>query len=250
MSHKQRHSTKRQSGEMPAAGVPAGTGESPRQRLEIVLKCGVDGSREAVEKALAAAAWPGPVPAIIDAGVGEVNKGDVLLAASASRLIVGFEAGVTQHLEEDLRQNGVEVRLYRVIYRLVEDLRQLTESLVEPPTAEEIIGQARVIALFKSSRHGVILGCEVMSGRLALGERFRVIGAMGPVHEGRIASLHIGSAAVKVAQPPQQVGLKIPEFHHAAVGDLVESFRPPSPPEVRAWRPRPGIFRQWQETSG
>lgn len=226
--------------------APVARADSSGTGLELVLKCGVDGSREAVEQALAEASWPGQQPVIIHSGVGEVNKGDVLLAESASRLIIGFEVGVTLHLEDDLRKSGVEVRLYRVIYRMVEDLRQLAQSLVENPATEEILGQARVIALFKSSRHGIILGCAVNSGRLSLGDKFRVIGAMGVVHEGRIESLHIGKDTVKQAISPQQVGLKIGDFQHAAVGDLVESYRLQKE-LVRPWTPSPGVLQRWSD---
>jgi len=241
------HKNSGRSGKKPRlAPVSGSRAESSREGLELVLKCGADGSREAVEQALGEASWPGHQPVIIHSGVGEVNKSDILLAESASRLVVGFEVGVTPLLDEALRKSGVEVRLYRVIYRMVEDLRQLAQSLVEKPAAEQIIGQARVIALFKSSRHGIILGCEVESGRLALGEKFRVIGAMGTLYEGRIESLHIGKNAVKQAVVPQQVGLKIDDFQHAAVGDLIESFRQPKESN-RRWTPSPGVLRKWSE---
>lgn len=221
-----------------------GDGEAPgAARLEIVLKCGSDGSRAAIEKVLREQRTERLEVVIIHSGVGEVNKNDILLAATASRLIVGFEVGVNPHLEEELRRNGVEVRLYLVIYRLVEDLAALEGSLVEEPAAEQLLGQAKVIALFKGHRHGIILGCRVSSGRLAVGERFRVIGAMGPVYEGRIASLHIEKAEVRAALPPQQVGLQIHDFQRAAVGDLVESFRPGAPPPP-VWQPVPGVFHR------
>jgi translation initiation factor IF-2 len=209
----------------------------------LVLKCGADGSREAVEKALAEASWPGSRPVIIHSGVGEINKNDILLAESASRLVIGFEVGILPLLDEALRNNRVEVRLYRVIYRLVEDLRQLAGSLIEKPAVEEILGQAKVVALFKSSRHDLILGCAVQSGRLALGEKFRLIGAMGIIHEGRIESLHIGRDAVKQALPNQQAGLKINGFQHVSVGDLVESYRLRAE-GGRPWTPVAGVSQR------
>jgi len=211
--------------------------------LEVVLKCATDGSRAAVEKGLREQRPEGLAVKIIHSGVGGVNKNDILLAATGSRLIVGFEVGINPHLDEELRRNGVEVRLYQVIYRLVEDLLALEGSLVAGPVGEEILGQAKVVALFKGARHGIILGCQVSSGRLSVGERFRVIGAMGPVHEGRIGSLHIEKDEVRSAVAPQRVGLKIDDFQRAAVGDLVEAYRPGAPPPP-AWRPRPGVFRR------
>lgn len=209
-------------------------------RLEIVLKCGAEGSRAAIEKMLREQRPERLELAIIHAGVGEVNKNDILLAATASRLIVGFEVGINPHLEEELRQSEVEVRLYRVIYRLVEDLLALESSLVAEPETEQVVGQARVVALFKGVRHGIILGCQVESGRLAVGERFRLIGAMGPIYEGRIESLHIEKAEVRSAVPPQRVGLQVRDFQRAAVGDLVESFRPVAR-VGQLWQPAPGV---------
>lgn len=231
-------------GQRPVA-TPAGQGETPLgpERLEIVLKCAQDGSREAIEKALAEKAPARLKLAIIHAGVGDVNKNDILLAATASRLIVGFEVGVNPQLEAELRKNGVEVRLYQVIYRLLEDLLALEASLVFEPEGEQVMGQAKVVALFKGSRHGIILGCEVTSGRLAVGERFRLIGAMGPLYSGRIESLHIEKNVVRAAVPPQQVGLQIHDFQRAAVGDLIESFRPGGPPPP-VWSPKVGVFNR------
>lgn len=224
--------------------APVGHLEQPGMaRLEIVLKCGADGSRAAIEKALREKLPARVALAIIHAGVGEVNKNDILMAATASRLIVGFEVGVNPHLDVELRKSGVEVRLYSVIYRLVEDLLALETALTVVPDSEQILGQAKVIALFKGTRHGIILGCEVTAGRLAVGERFRLIGAMGPLYTGRIESLHIEKAEVRAAVPPQRVGLQIHDFQRATVGDLIESFRPGGPPPP-VWQPKPGVFNR------
>lgn len=241
MGHRFDHQTSRHDQKRRAPATPGPVEVAVLPRLEIVLKCGADGSREAIEKVLREKRPERLEVTVIHSGIGDVNKNDVLLAATGSRLVVGFEVGVNPHLEEELHRNGVEVRLYRVIYRLVEDLLALEGSLLEKPAVEQLLGQAKVIALFKGHRHGVILGCELSSGRLAVGERFRVIGAMGPVYEGRIESLHIEKDAVRAAIAPQRVGLGIRDFHRAAVGDLVESFRP-GPPPVPVWQPKPGVF--------
>ncbi|NTV15292.1 MAG: hypothetical protein HGA96_15395 [Desulfobulbaceae bacterium] len=223
-----------------ATGQRQSAGES---RLEIVLKCGTDGSRAAIEKVLLEKLPSRVNLAIIHTGVGEVNKNDILMAATASRLIVGFEVGVNPHLEVELRKSGVEVRLYQVIYRLLEDLLALEASLLVETETEQIIGQAKVVALFKGTRHGVILGCEVTAGRLAVGERFRVIGAMGQIYSGRVESLHIEKTEVRAAVVPQRVGLQVHDFQRAAVGDLIESFRPGGPPPP-VWQPKPGVFHR------
>lgn len=95
-------------------------------------------------------------------------------------------------MERALKEHRVEVRLYDVIYNLTSDIKTIAESMIPTESQEQIIGSGRVIALFKSSRKGIILGCEVLDGFLALGQRFRIITAMGPIYSGTIESLHIG----------------------------------------------------------
>ena len=101
----------------------------------------------------------------------------------------------------------------------------------------------KVIELFKSSRKGIILGCEVIEGKLALGNNFRVISAMGPIYTGKIDSLHIEKDAVKVARTGQQVGLRISHFNKAKVGDQIECFKPGRSEVIKPWEPTGKIFR-------
>ena len=136
------------------------------------------------------------------------------------------------------RQHGVEVRLYQVIYDLVEEVREIAASLRAPEeVGEEVTGSARVIALFKSGRHDTILGCEVVSGSLRLGAPFHVISGMGPIYTGLIESLHIGQTSVSQAKPGQQVGLKIRNFKRATVGDLIEAYKKGVSKRATPWMP-------------
>ena len=241
MPHKKdRHSQKRKKATCHVSGSPSTashTTSSPK--LELVLKCDSAGSLEAVREAILAAAPTGMKVNVFHAGIGMVNKSDIFMAESGSRLVVGFGVGVVQKIEPLLTQSGVEVRLYDVIYHLADDVWKIATSLIpQEEEAEKIIGAARVIALFKSSRKGIILGCKVEKGRLALGDHFRLITAMGPAYSGRIGSLHIEKDAVQAAKQGQQVGLKISDFKKASIGDLVESFLPPSKKKNQSWTPQ------------
>jgi translation initiation factor IF-2 len=211
--------------------------------LEIVLKCDSAGCMEAVSSAILEAAPPTAPISIIHAGVGIIGKTDIFLAETGSCLVLGFNVGTGPDIDKLSAEHGVEVRLYDVIYRLVDDVVQTAHSLLPIEEAEEILGRARVVALFKSSRKGIILGCEIVEGRLAVADRFRVIAAMGPVYSGTISSLHIGRDAVRNAKAGQKVGLKIRNFKKAAVGDLVESFLPDSGKNTKPWSPRGGAYR-------
>jgi len=215
---------------------------APSVGLEIVLKCDSAGCLEAISSAILEAA-PSKVPtSIIHAGVGTISKTDIFLAETGSCLILGFNVGTGPNIDKLSAEHGVEIRLYDVIYRLVDDVRQTAHSLLPAEEAEEILGRAKVIALFKSSRKGIILGCEIVEGRLAVADRFRVIAAMGPVYTGRISSLHIGHDAVQTVKPGQKVGLKIRDFKKLAIGDLVESFLQKSGKLNQPWSPRGGVY--------
>jgi translation initiation factor IF-2 len=215
-----------------------------KPKLEIVLKCDAVGSLEAVTNSLAALTVSDVDIRVIHSGIGAISKSDVLFAETASRLIVGFQTGVMPLLDKVLMEHRVEVRLYDVIYNLIDDIKAVAEELVPHFPEDQIIGSGKIIALFKSSRKGIILGCEVREGFFAIGERFRIISAMGPVYEGTIESLHIGDTAVKKAVSGQQAGVRIKHFSSAKIGDLVESFRPPPPASVRTWEPTGQIIRK------
>ena len=214
------------------------SGQPERKKLEIVIKCDSVGCAEAVEASIKAIAQPEVDIDILSSGVGAINKSDIFMAETGSRLIIGFNVGVLPEIKALPGEHNVEVRIYDVIYRLMEDVDRIAQSLVTRETTEDIIGSAKVIALFKSSRKGIILGCEVLNGSLALGRKFRVVGAMGPIYTGTIESLHIEKDAVNKATKGQQVGLKIRDFKKVKIGDLVESFKPIAQQVNQPWQPR------------
>jgi translation initiation factor IF-2 len=212
------------------------------KKLEIVLKCDTSGCAEAIISGINSLTLPDVEITIISSGVGAINKSDIFMAETGSRLIVGFNVGYMPDIDQIVAAHNVEIRLYDVIYKLIEDLEIIAKSLIPQDPVEEIVGSAKVIALFKSSRKGIILGCEVLSGKLVQGHPFRVLGAMGPIYVGTIESLHIEKDAVKKATKGQQVGLKIKDFNKAQIGDLVESFQVNSGQYIKPWLPHGKIY--------
>lgn len=243
MSHKSgHHHHEKHAGPARQAGKPDRGGEkSPT--LSLVVKGDTDGVEEAICASLLENAVPGVNLEILHKGVGDICKNDVMMAADGSRLVVGFNVGVLQGMQELCREMNVEIRLYNVIYQLQQDIAAIARSLLPREAEESILGSARVIALFKSSRKGIILGCQVEEGRLQLGDRFRVITAMGPIYSGIIESLHIEKDAVNKAAAGQQAGLKIKDFKAVSIGDYVESYRIVPPPRQAAWAPSGNILR-------
>ena len=168
--------------EPPGSGVKP----TPKKKLEIVLKCDSAGCAEAVEASIKAIAHPEVDIVTLSSGVGAINKSDIFMSETGSRLIIGFNVGVLPEIKTLPSDHNVEVRIYDVIYTLVEDVEKIADSLILRETTEEIIGSAEVIALFKSSRKGIILGCKVLSGTFAIGQKFRVVGVMGALYTGTI----------------------------------------------------------------
>ncbi|NLJ26919.1 hypothetical protein [Desulforhabdus amnigena] len=226
----------------PVSKSSEGVREASTKVLEIVLKCDSYGSTEAVSSALGKIQYPQVEIRIINAGVGTITKSDLLMALTGSKLVLGFNTGIMPRLEGWIKDNGVEVRLYGVIYKLIEDVDRIVQSLISPGPVEKIMGKARVIALFKGGRRGIILGCEIIEGTLSVGSAFRLITAMGPVYTGKIESLQIEKKAIKEGKRGQQVGLKISNFDEAKIGDLVETYQLVDSRDIHAWSPRGRIL--------
>lgn len=215
-----------------------------KPKLEFVLKCDSDGSIEAVVSSILKTAPPEVDISIIHSGIGYINESDILMAETASRLIVGFQTDVLPGIDAEMKEHAVEARLYNVIYDLTADIRNIAQSIIPAVPREETLGSAKVIALFKSCRRGIIIGCEIQSGYLAVGNNFRIISAMGPVYAGKIESMHIEKNAVQKASAGQQAGIKIRDFNNVKTGDLVECFRPLPLRSVPVWQPTGGIIRK------
>lgn len=215
---------------------------SKRPKLEVVLKADSVGSMDALLKAVSEITLPEVDISIIHSSIGDINKSDLLLAETGSRLVLGFQVELLPELESSLREHRVEARLYTVIYSVTDDIKAIAETIVPPASEDEIIGSAKVIALFKSTRKGIIIGCEVLRGHLAVGQHFRIITAMGPVYSGHIESIHVEDKAIQKAVQGQRVGIKIKDFNKVRVGDLAESFRPLRRPP--AWVPEGRVIRK------
>lgn len=213
------------------------------KKLELVVKGDTDGCEDAVCATLLKIT-EGVDINIIRKGVGDICKNDILAAATSSKLVVGFNVDALPRISDLCREQNVEIRLYSVIYALQEDIKEIAKSLVPQERATETItGTAKVIALFKGSRKGIILGCQVTEGKLHQGSTFRVISGMGPIYSGTIESLHIENNTVNQATPGQQVGIKIENFNKAKVGDLIECYRTVRPDTHRIWQPSGKIMQ-------
>jgi len=214
-----------------------------QNKLEVVLKCDVAGTAEAIGTSLSEIEVPGVKIDLIQIGIGKVSKSDVLMARTGSKLVIGFNIDIMPKLIQEIKEFGVEVRLYDTIYKLTEDMRKIAQSFNITPPKEKIIGKAKIIATFKPEPKGLVIGCEVLEGAIELGKEFRVITAMGPAYFGKITSLQIEKQNVKSGKPGQQVGIKLVGWNKARVDDLVECFESLKPKGSGRWKPNSGVVR-------
>jgi translation initiation factor IF-2 len=218
-------------------------GDPKISKLEIVLKCDVVGTVEAVSSSLLKLNIPDVDIQIIQSGVGNITQSDVLMAQTGSRLVIGFNVDTMAKLDQHIKEHGVEVRLYDTIYTIIKDIKKIATNLKAKQPEEVISGKAKIIATFKATRKDIIIGCEVLEGAIELGKNFRIITAMGPAYSGKITSLQIERKNVKAGKPGQQVGIKISDWKKARVDDLIECFEIVQPKGDGPWRPKSRIFR-------
>lgn len=215
--------------------------EQSGDMLSLVIKADTSGTGEAIISGIETLDT-GDVPVeVIHSGTGDISKSDLLMAETAGRLVLGFNVGLLPRINELAAERGIEVRLHDVIYRLLDDIKEIARAMVVPEEGEKIKGRAKVIALFPGERRGIILGCDVYEGALTLGSKFRLISDPGIVYSGTIGSLHIETRSVNKAVAGQQVGLKISGFKRAKEGDLIECFEE-VPHRGHRWQPSGGVF--------
>ena len=205
------------------------------------MKCDVAGTAEAIAASISEIEVPGFQIDLIQTGIGNVSKSDVLMARTGSKLVIGFNVDIMPKLKHEIKEFGVEVRLYDTVYKLTEDIRKIAKSFKITAPEEKITGKARVIATFKSSSKGMVIGCEVLEGAIELGKKFRVITAMGPAYFGKITSLQIERKNVKSGKAGQQVGIKLLGWNKARVDDLVECYESRQQKGTEPSKPTSGV---------
>ena len=198
--------------------------EGAVKELRIVIKGDVDGSVGALADSLEKLSTEEVKVEVIRKGVGAVTETDVLLAAASDAIIVGFHIGATIKVRELSRREHVEIRLYRVIYEVVEDIKAAMEGMLEPERREVVAGRAEVRETFKVPNRGVIAGCYVLSGIVKRNAKSRVIRDEMVLYEGKVDSLKRFKDDVREVQTGFECGIGMSGFDDLTQGDLIEIY--------------------------
>ena len=194
------------------------------QELRVVVKGDVDGSVEAIAEELGRITHEEVRVNVIHSAVGAISESDVLLAAASSAILLGFHV-TTQPSARDLAaQEGVEIRNYRIIYEVIEDVRAALAGLLAPTTEEQVVGRAEIRQIFSSSRMGTIGGCLVQDGTIARSNQVRILRDGQVVFTGELTSLRRFKDDVREVTDGFECGMGFAGFDAIAEGDIVESL--------------------------
>ncbi|MDB4905751.1 MAG: infB, partial [Gemmatimonadetes bacterium] len=198
---------------------------SERRNLRIVIKADQGGPAEALADALAQLSTPEVAVEIIHRGVGAITESDILLAKASGAIIIGFHVRPDNNARSAAERENVDIKLYRIIYEAVSDVRAALEGLLRPEKREIIFGEAEVRETFKVSRVGVIAGCMVRSGLINRQGRVRVIRNSVEVFDGTISSLRRFKEDVREVKEGFECGIGIENFNDLKNGDVIECYR-------------------------
>ncbi|MDH7480946.1 MAG: translation initiation factor IF-2 [Armatimonadota bacterium] len=193
------------------------------KELNVILKGDVQGSVEAISQSLNKLSTEDVRLNIIHTGVGNVTESDVLLASASNAVIIGFNVKIDPQAKRMAESEGIDVRLYRVIYELLDDVKSAMQGLLEPIKKEIIIGHAEVRATFKLPR-GVVAGCYVTDGKMERGAEARILRNGKTLHTGRIASLRHLKEDVREMAAGFECGIIVDGFSEYEIGDVVEAY--------------------------
>jgi translation initiation factor IF-2 len=193
--------------------------------LNLILKADVHGSAEALRDSLLKLSAEEVSLKFLHVGVGDVTEPDVLLAEASDAVVIGFHVGLTPEAEVLAKAERVDVRLYRIIYEAVGDIRAALEGLLEPRLVETVLGQAKVLQVFKVSKVGAIAGCQVLKGRIVRGAVGRVFRGeeRQPIFQGKINSLKRFKEDVREMTEGLQCGLGLSGWGDFQPEDIIEA---------------------------
>ena len=188
-----------------------------------MLKTDVQGSMEAIIKSLKEIKSDKVEVKVLHSAAGPISEGDILLASASDAIVVGFNVKVESTAVSIARREGVQVKLYSIIYELLDQMKEAMLGLLDPETREKVIGHARVKQVFKLSR-GIVAGCIVTDGRVDRKARARVIRGNQPVYDGGVETLKRFTDDVSEVRNGLECGIRLGNYREYEVDDVMEFY--------------------------
>ncbi len=194
------------------------------QELNIIVKGDVDGSIEALSDSLLKLSHESIQINVIHKAVGQITESDILLASASDAIVVGFQVRPSAGARKLAEKEEIDIRLYSVIYKAIDEIKEAMEGMLSPDFKEEIVGTAEIRETFKISKVGTIAGCFVTEGKINRNNNVRVIRDGIVIYTGLLGSLKRFKDDVKEVQHNYECGLNIEKYNDIKVGDVVEAF--------------------------
>lgn len=194
------------------------------QELNLIVKGDVDGSVEAVSDSLLKLSTEKIQVNVIHKGVGQISEADVTLASASDAIIIGFQVRPSAIARKAAEREGIDIRLYSVIYKAIEEIEEAMKGMLAPEFKEEVLGTAEIRETFRISKVGTIAGCFVTEGKLLRNAKVRVIRDGIVKYDGELGSLKRFKDDVKEVKVNYECGLNIDKYNDLKVGDVIEAY--------------------------
>ena len=195
------------------------------KELNIIVKGDVDGSVEALSDSLIKLSTEQIRVNVIHKAVGAISESDILLAEASDAVIIGFQVRPTVEARKAAEKEGIEIRLYSVIYDAINEVKDGMEGMLEPEKKEEVIATAEIKQTFHISKVGTIAGCIMREGKMVPKVQVRLIRDGIVVYTGELGSLKVGKDDVKEVAAGKECGMSIAGFNDIKEGDFIEAFK-------------------------
>lgn len=194
------------------------------KEINVIIKADVHGSSEAVKNSLEKIEVEGVKVNVIRSSVGAITEGDIILAKASNAILIGFNVRPTGRINEYAKENGVEIRLYNIIYKVVEEMEAAMKGMLDPIYEEKVIGSAEIRQIFKFSKVGNIAGSYVQEGVIKKEAKARIIRDGIVIYDGNINSIQRGKDSVKEVKKGLECGITIENYNDIRVGDTIEAY--------------------------
>jgi translation initiation factor IF-2 len=199
-------------------------GSAEKKRLRLVIKADVQGSLEALHDSLGKLKSEKIDLEVIHGAVGNITENDVLLASASSAILIGFRVKAESGVTDAAKGEDVQIKLYTIIYELIEEVEDSMKGLLDPDAKEVVTGHAEIRKVFELSKGPKIAGCFVTDGRITRTGRARLVRRRAVQYEGRIGSLRHFQDDAKEVKAGAECGLRLENFTDYQPGDVIECY--------------------------
>ncbi len=194
------------------------------KEINVIVKADVNGSAEAVKNSLEKIEVEGVRVKVLRSSVGAITESDIVLSHASNAIIIGFNIRPNNSIKDYAKEQGVEIRLYDIIYKAVEEMEAAMKGMLDPEYEEKVIGTAEVRQLFKFSKVGTIAGSYIQDGIIKSNSKIRIIRDSVVIYDGEINSIQREKDTVKEVKKGLECGITITNFNDIKVGDIIEAY--------------------------